>query len=77
MPELHNVQVLTLWQTTISKNIYTLYYYYYYFVVVVVAVLVCFVETRFLCVIALAVLVDQAGLELTEIILTLPPKCWD
>ena len=35
----------------------------------------------FLCVTALAVLelalVDQAGLELTEIHLSLPPKCWD
>ena len=40
-----------------------------------------FSETGFLCVIALAVLelalVDQAGLELTEILLPLPPECWD
>ena len=37
-------------------------------------------ETEFLCVIALTdlelVLVDQAGLELTEIGLPLPPECW-
>jgi hypothetical protein len=36
-------------------------------------------ETKFLCV-ALAILelrpVDQTGLELTEIFLTLPPLCW-
>ena len=40
-----------------------------------------FFKTEFLCVTALAVLesilVDQASLELTEILLPLPPKCWD
>ena len=39
-----------------------------------------FFETRFLYVTALAVLelafVDQAGFELTEICLPLPPECW-
>ena len=38
-------------------------------------------EAGFLCVTALAVfelaLVDQAGLELTEICLPLPPECWN
>ena len=42
----------------------------------------CFVfETGFLCVTVLFVLelalVDQAGLEITETCLPLPPKCWD
>ena len=41
----------------------------------------CCFETGFLCVTALTVLelalVDQAVLELTEICLPLPPKCWD
>ena len=43
--------------------------------------LVGFLETGFLCVRALAfleiALVDQAGLEFTEICLSLPHKCWD
>jgi hypothetical protein len=38
-------------------------------------VLVCFFKTEFLCVTALAWnSVDQAGLELTEMCLSLPPK---
>ena len=45
-----------------------------------VVCLFCFSKKGFLCV-ALAVLevalVDQAGLELTEIRLSLPPECWD
>ena len=40
-----------------------------------------YVKTGFLCVTVLAglelALVDQTGLELTEICLHLPPKCWD
>ena len=40
-----------------------------------------FFETGFLCVTVLAVLelvlIDQAGLELTEISLLLLPDCWD
>ena len=41
---------------------------------------VLFYQTGFLCVTALAVLelilVDQAGFELTEVCLPLPPECW-
>ena len=37
-----------------------------------------FFKIRFLCVaLALLIPVDQVGLELTEILLPLPPKCWD
>ena len=40
-----------------------------------------FFETGFLCVDLVPILelalVDQAGLELTEICLLLPPQCWD
>ena len=40
--------------------------------------LIWFIETGFLCVTALGVLeLDQAGLELTEICPSLPPKCWN
>ena len=43
--------------------------------------LLLFFETEFLCSTALifseTCFIDQAGLELTEIYLPLPPKCWD
>ena len=40
---------------------------------------VCLFERAFLCLEAVLelALVDQAGLELTEIQLPLPPECWD
>ena len=57
-------------------------YWEWFFVCLFFACLfVCLLETGFLSLTVLAVLeiafVDQAGLELTEIHLPLPPECWD